>query len=87
MLYKYRIKTRRALGREWKWIESRVFDSFDKKWSAYDDMTWRRWCGDEYTSSELLCSDDNGNTWREMTDDEEFMFFGVSKSRPYGGYF
>lgn len=61
----------------------------DKKFAAYDDMTGNRWRGDEfdYQGKQLLCSDDGGQTWREMTDDEEFLFFGKSKSRPYGGYF
>lgn len=89
MKYKYSIRTRRSKVEDWRWVSSRIFDSFEKRLSAYDDMTGSRWNGDEYdyASKILLCKDVGDDGWRALTDDEEFMFFGKSKSRPYGGYF
>lgn len=89
MKYKYSIRTRRSNVENWRWISSRIFGSFDEKWAAYDDMTGNRWRGEEfdYDSCVILCKAEGDDGWRSMTDDEEFMFFGKSKSRPYGGYF
>lgn len=89
MKYKYSIRTRRSKVEDWRWVSSRIFTSYDQRLSAADDMTGNRWRGEEYdyASKILLCKDEGDDGWRELTDDEKFMFFGISPGRPKGGYF
>lgn len=72
-----------------KMLWSRSFSN-PLDWQKYlDFLTEERWIGNKFDFGWriILIQDLDTNEFREMTDDEEFLFYGVSKSRPHGGYF